>query len=26
MRSEAWIAAQYRAMTVPGFVKVERDR
>jgi hypothetical protein len=25
MRTPAWIAAQYRAMTVPGFVKVEAE-
>jgi hypothetical protein len=25
MRSPAWIAAQYRAMTAPGFVKVQAE-
>jgi hypothetical protein len=25
MRSPAWIAAQYRSMTAPGYVKVEGE-
>jgi hypothetical protein len=26
MRSPAWIGAQYRAMTAPGYAKVVKDR